>query len=101
VKEQRESEEPPEVRPSLGMVLEEITPELAKNYGLSETSGVVVTQVSEGSSAAEAGIRQGDIIVEIDQEPVRDLRFLEKKMDGYKKGDTALLLIKRRVPPSI
>jgi serine protease Do len=96
MKDQKEGQEPHDVRPSLGMTLEEITPELAKNLGLSETSGLVVVQVEEGSAAAEAGIRQGDVILEIDQEAVKNLEFFEKKTETYKKGDTALLLIKRR-----
>ncbi len=97
LKEQREEqEEEPVARPSLGMTLEEITPDLAKNYGLSDTTGLVVVQVVEGSAAAEAGIRQGDVILEIDQEAIKDLESFERKIEGYKKGDTALLLIKRR-----
>ena len=52
LKEQREEPEPPEVRPSLGMTVEEITPEMAKSYGLSESSGLVVVQVEEGVGLA-------------------------------------------------
>jgi serine protease Do len=96
LKEQKEVQEAPESKPSLGMTVEDVTPELAKNYGLSETTGLVVTQVSEGSPAQEAGIRPGDMLLEMDQEPVKDLASLEKKVEGYKKGDTVLLLIKRR-----
>jgi serine protease Do len=96
LKEQREDQEPPEVRPSLGMGVEEITPEMAKNYGISESSGLVVVQVDQGSPASAAGITPGDIILEMDQEPVKDLDSFEKKSAEYKKGDTVLLLIKRR-----
>ena len=98
LKEQKEAQEttPAESKPSLGMTVEEVSPELAKSYGLSESSGLVVTQVAEGSPAQEAGIRPGDMILEMDQEPMKDIATLEKKVEGYKKGDTALLLIKRR-----
>jgi serine protease Do len=94
--EQPEDQEPPEVRPSLGMTVEEITQETAKSYGLSESSGLVVVQVEEGSPASAAGISPGDILLEMDQEPVKDLDSFEKKSAGYKKGDTVLLLVKRR-----
>ncbi|RJR35161.1 MAG: DegQ family serine endoprotease [Desulfobacteraceae bacterium] len=96
LKEQKEEQEPPQVRPSLGMTVEEISPEDAKLYGLPETSGLVVVEVEEGSPASEAGITQGDIILEMDQEQVKDVDSFEKKIAGYKKGDTMLLLIKRR-----
>ncbi len=96
LKEQKEDQDFPEPRPSLGMTLEEITPEMAKKHGLSELSGLMVVQVAEGSPAYEAGIRQGDVILEIDQEPVKDLDSFEKRTGQYEKGDTALLLVKRR-----
>jgi len=96
LKEQKEEQEPPQVRPSLGMTVEEFTPEDAKLYGLSDSSGLVVAEVEEGSPASAAGITQGDVILEMDQEPVKDVESFEKKIAGYKKGDTVLLLIKRR-----
>lgn len=96
LEEQQEEQEHPQVRPSLGMTVEEITPEAAKVFGLSESSGLVVVEVEEGSPASAAGINPGDIILEMDQEPVKDIDSFEKKIAGYKKGDTVLLLIKRR-----
>ena len=96
LKEEKEAQPVGESRPNLGMTVEEVTPELAKNFSLSESSGVVVIQVEENSSAAEAGVRAGDMILEIDQEPIKDLETFSKKIQEYKKGETALLLIKRR-----
>ena len=80
----------------LGMSLEEITPERAKAFGLTEKSGLVVVQVEDGSPAGEAGVRPGDVILEMDQTPLRSLEEFSRKVEEFKKGDTILLLIKRQ-----
>jgi serine protease Do len=95
-----EEEEKPQVaseaRPNLGLSVREITPELARNFGLSETSGVVIVQVEANSPAQEAGLAPGDLILEIEQVEVKDLEQFNKMTEGYKAGDTILFLIKRR-----
>ena len=55
----------------LGMTVQKLTPQLAENLGLDKTDGVVVTAVEPGSAADEAGVRRGDVIVEVDRKPVR------------------------------
>jgi len=80
---------------SLGMTVEELTPRLAKELGLKENKGLVIVKVETGSSAAEAGVKVGDLILEVDRKPVRDLRAFKRKMRQYGKGDTILLLVKR------
>ncbi len=84
-----------EVKPRLGMVVQEITPELADRMGLSERHGIVVVQVEGNSPAEEANIAPGDIILEVDQVPVQNITDFNKKMGDYKSGDTILFLIKR------
>jgi serine protease Do len=99
VGELKEEGEPPavaEAEPNLGLTLKEITPELARNFRLSETSGLVVVQVEANSPAAEAGVAPGDIILEVDQASVRNLGEFNKKVSSYRAGDTVLLLINRR-----
>lgn len=96
MKEQREAQDSDKPRPTLGMTVEEITPELAKTFGLAESSGLVIVQVPENSPASEAGLMQGDVLLEIDQAPVKDLGSFQKKTEGYQKGDMVLLLIKRQ-----
>jgi S1-C subfamily serine protease len=77
------------------MTVEEITPQLAESLGLSQTTGLVVMQVERNSPAEEAGLKQGDIILEIDQVPAKDLEEFLSKIREYNKGDTILFLIKR------
>ena len=95
-----EEEEKPqvasEIRPNLGLTVREITPDLARNFGLSETSGVVIVQVQANSPAQEAGLAPGDLILEIDQVGVKDLEQFNTMTEGYKAGDTILFLVKRR-----
>jgi serine protease Do len=95
LKEEKKPAEEGQPRPELGMTVEELTPQMARNLGLSETSGLVVVRVENNSPAEEAGVRSGDILLEIDQAPVKDLEDFHKKIQTYKKGDTILLLIKR------
>lgn len=76
--------------PDLGLSLATMTPELRERFGLDEkTQGVVITDVDETGSAAEKGLRPGDIIVEVDQEEVRSPdqiveRVKKAKTDGYR-----------------
>lgn len=78
-----------------GITLKEITPEMARAYKLPETSGLVVIKVEAGSPGAQAGLRPGDVILEMDQEKVQTLKEFKTKTSKYQKGDTILLLINR------
>jgi len=96
LKEEAEEETPAEeAGPNLGMEVQEITPEMAKNYNLSRTSGVIIVDVESGSPAGEAGLTPGDIIVEIEKKPIKDLETLNNMLAGVKAGDTILFLIDR------
>jgi serine protease Do len=56
---------------SSGMALQTVTPELAQSLGLpAGTRGAAVTDVSNGSPAARAGVKPGDVVVEVDRQPV-------------------------------
>ncbi len=74
----------------LGLALGQITPELRQRFELEEkTKGVVITEVDEGGSGAEKGLRPGDVIVEVDQEqvssPTQVVERVEKaKTDGFR-----------------
>jgi serine protease Do len=87
---------PVETRLELGMSLETLTSDKAAAMGLSGTEGVIVSQVAPGSPAAEAGIRLGDVIVEVDKNPVGNVEDFEAAVAKFNPGDTMLLLVKRR-----
>ncbi len=87
----------------LGVVIQEITPEIAEAIGVKE--GILVSQVAPNSPASTAGLKAGDIIVEIDGEKVRDVRDLqfrimktppgtEVKLSVIREGKTQLIKVK-------
>ena len=79
----------------LGIQVQDITPELAQSLDLDSEEGVLVSDVTAGLSAAEAGIKRGDVITEIDRKPVRDMSEYKRSLGAIGKGRTVLFLIKR------
>jgi len=77
------------------MTVDEITPELAREYALPETSGLLLVEVEENSPAAEAGFQPGDIILQIDQEPVKRIDAFTQAINQYRRGDIVLFLVNR------
>ena len=79
-----------------GVGAQELTPELADRLNLPRgTAGVVVTQVEEGSVAEAAGVRAGDVIVEINRQPVKSLDDYRKITKALRAGESVLLLLNR------
>jgi serine protease Do len=60
-------------RAHLGVMIQELTGDLAKTFGLDDTHGVLIGDVSDDSAAATAGLKSGDIIVELDGELVQNI----------------------------
>lgn len=80
-----------------GIEVRDLTPEIARRYGFSRgEGGVVVTQVEPDSNADNAGIREGDLILEINRSPVRNTGDYERVVSGLKKGQSVLLLVNRQ-----
>ncbi len=75
-------------RPWLGVVGLTITREIAQYYGLPVDHGVLVSKVAEGSPAYEAGMMDGDIILEIDSVEVRRIEDLVDEIHKRKIGDS-------------
>ena len=77
----------------LGIRIAEATPETAKRFGHSETEkGVLVVGVEPGSKADEAGVRQGDLVKEVNRKPVTSVPELRSEVE---KDDKLQLLVKR------
>jgi serine protease Do len=90
-----EQEAPEEARAeAYGMRIQNLSSELAEQLGIEEEiEGVVVTQVLRGSPASEAGLRRGDVILEVDRKPVSDVGDFEERLGDAERG--ALLLVRR------
>lgn len=79
----------------LGVVMQPVTQDLAKSLGAGQPRGALVSQVSEGSPAAEAGIKVGDIIVAYDGKPVADSSDLPPRVGATKPGKKVPLSVLR------
>jgi len=79
----------------LGMSVQEITPEMARQLRLAEAGGVVVTLVEPGSTADEAGIQRGDIIREVNGRSIRKLSDYQAAIAKIKKGEIIRFFVKR------
>jgi serine protease Do len=76
-----------------GLRAQNLTPEIAEQLGVENNGGVVVTEVQPGSPADEAGLRRGDIIVEVNRNEVKDLAELREQLQASDKS--VLMLIRR------
>ncbi|MEE9259169.1 MAG: DegQ family serine endoprotease [Nitrospinaceae bacterium] len=79
----------------LGIQVQDITPELAKSLRLESRDGVLVSDVTPGGAAGEAGLRRGDVIAEVNRSPVRNLSEYTAQVSSLKSGETVLLLVRR------
>lgn len=79
----------------LGIQSTTITPELQDQYSLSRSEGVLVVEVQPGSPAADAGVKQGDVIVQIGDQKVASQVDLFSHLRGKKPGDQVELQIVR------
>ncbi|HEY2108027.1 MAG TPA: Do family serine endopeptidase [Candidatus Binataceae bacterium] len=88
-------EEAPSTRGAgFGLGVDNLTPQLARQFGISNKGGVVITQVQPGSSADGAGLRRRDVILEVDRQPIKDVRGYEQALAKGGPG-SVLLLIER------
>ena len=88
--------EKPAIKRALGMELTSLGDEARKRYSIKEgVRGVVVTKVDANSAAADKRIQPGDVIVEVQQEPVANPDALTRRIDALKKEGkkSALLLV--------
>jgi len=79
----------------LGLTVQRLTPQMAESLGLDKPEGVVVTAIEPGSAADEAGIRRGDVIVEVDRKLIRNLDEYKKAIAAIRKGRGVLFLVRR------
>ena len=84
-----------EVEKSLGLAVQEITPNIARRFNLGKEKGVIIAQVDRGSEAEAAGLRAGDVILEINQKAIESIEDYTTTLEEVKGGSTALFLVKR------
>jgi serine protease Do len=79
----------------LGIRVSELTPEIARHFNITEAGGVIVIDVESESQGMKAGVRVGDIIKEINHQPIKTVKDYKNEIKKLKKGDSIQMFIKR------
>ena len=79
----------------LGFTVRELTPTLARRYGLETQEGLIITQVKNYSEADRKGLEAGDIILEVNRKKVSTVEEMEKIMSKFESGQAIILLVRR------
>jgi serine protease Do len=83
------------IRGYLGVAIQQLTPELARQFGRKEESGALVTLVTPGSPAEKAGIQVGDIIMKFDGGAVADIQEFRNRVADAAVGSKVSVVVAR------
>ena len=78
-----------------GLQLHDLNPQIEEQFRLKADQGVAVVGIEPDSPAAEAGIRQGDVIVEVNRKPVASVDDVKQEIKQSQEKDRLLLLVQR------
>jgi serine protease Do len=81
--------------PELGLRVQRITPDAVRRLGLTSAKGVLVVEVQPGSPADQVGIEPADVIREVNQRAVSNVKEFERATRQGRRGDRILLLVQR------
>jgi serine protease Do len=79
----------------IGVTIQSVDENQAKALGLPEAKGALISSVAQGHPADKAGVRQGDVVLEVNGNPVNDSKELLARIAGLKPGDKARLTLWR------
>jgi serine protease Do len=79
----------------LGFSVRELTPSLARRFGLRTQKGLIVTEVKPYSEADRKGLQTGDIILEVNRRKVTSAEELENILDKVESGQAIIVLVRR------
>lgn len=82
-------------RGMLGVIMQNLTPELAKAFGLDLHQGVVISQVIEDSAAEEAGLKAGDVVVSINGTEVKNASTMRNIVGLLRVGEKMKIVVIR------
>jgi serine protease Do len=75
----------------IGVQIQPITPDIAESMGLKQTTGALVSEPQTDSPAAKAGIKSGDVIITVDDTPIKDARELARRIGTMAPGASVKL----------
>jgi len=78
-----------------GFEVTELTPEIARRFNVNETAGVIVVGVAPNSKADAAGVKKGDVIIEVNRQNVESVSDFKDLLDRYRDSDGISLLVQR------
>jgi Do/DeqQ family serine protease len=87
------------VRGWLGIAIQDVTDELAGSFGVKEREGVLVADVMKGGPAESAGLRAGDVIVELNGGTIKEVPELQRRVAAVAPGQTVRLTVVRDRKP--
>lgn len=79
----------------LGVVIQNVDKDLADSFGLKKAGGILVSEVQKDSPASAAGIKRGDVIIELDGEVLKDVSDLRNQIALISPESKAMLLVIR------
>jgi serine protease Do len=85
----------PDLTKGLGLTVQDLTPEVARHLEVENRKGVVVTGVEPGSPADDAGFQEGDIVRQVNRQPLADTAGFAKALKKLKGDKSALFLVER------
>jgi serine protease Do len=95
--EEEEGKEGNQPTPSkFGVTVRALTPELADQLGVSADKGVVVRDVKPGSFGDDVGLSRGDVILQVNKQPVNSEEDFNKIQEGLKSGQDVVFLVRPR-----
>ena len=80
----------------LGVRIQEMNEDLAGYFGVKADEGLLILEVEEDSPAEGAGMKSGDVIVEIDGDPVEDADDIHDILEGFEEGETVDVTVIRK-----
>ncbi len=86
---------PPRPESVLGLTVQDLTPELAERFKIKEDKGVVITKIESGSASESEGLKEGDLLKEINREKILSTEDFKRVASNLKKNEAVLLRVTR------
>jgi membrane-associated protease RseP (regulator of RpoE activity) len=82
--------------PRLGVMTDEISGQLAEYFGVKQGQGVLVKEVIEGSAAAKAGLKAGDVIIRLNDETINEVGDLRRALNRAESREVTVTVVRDR-----